>query len=202
MKGFGLLTMALGISMFIKGKHMLIVILSLAVGGILGVVLGLKDLFYHFSEIARQLTSGETTFNEGLITAFLLYCVGPLTILGCLQDGLEKKIDILALKSFLDGVTAIFLSASLGTGVLVSALLVFVFQALLTLFARALKPLTEKSGVMENLEATGGLLLIAIGFQLLDIADLHPELYLPALILAPLITLLLPKSNVAFKQDS
>lgn len=188
--GIGIVTCVLGIKMALGSKNILIVVGSICLGGILGAMLGIDHGLQNFAEWARSQIGGGGSFNEGLLTASILYCVGPMTILGCLQDGLEGKIELLAIKSTLDGVASIFLAATLGIGVLVSAAVVFVVQGLITLLARPLAPIAKREGVIDEASATGGIMLIAVGLGLLGIKDVATELFLPALILAPIATIL------------
>lgn len=183
--GFGLVTVGLGVMMFLKSKNPLIVIGSIALGGIIGTWIGIDVGLEQFSEWVRQSVGGGATFNEGLITTSVLFCVGPMTLLGCLQDAIEKKIEILSLKSLLDGISAIFFASSLGLGVLFSAGVVLVIQGTLTLLARPLRKFAENQESLAEATAIGGIMLMAIGLNLANVAELHAENFAPALLLAP-----------------
>lgn len=185
--GIGLATLALGVKMFLETKSVLIVVAAIVLGGILGLLLRLDEGLRGFAEFAQSTIGAgdDGRFEEGLITASVLFCVGPMTLLGCLQDGLEGKIELLAIKSTLDGFAALFLSATLGVGVLVSALVVLVFQGVLTNGATRLKSLARHNDRMAETTAVGGLLLVAIGLGLLEIKKLAAATYLPALVIAP-----------------
>jgi uncharacterized membrane protein YqgA involved in biofilm formation len=113
-----------------------------------------------------------------------------MTVLGCMQDALEKKQEILALKSTMDGIAAVFLTAALGLGVLLTAGLVLVFQGLLTLGARYLQPVADDAEALAELGATGGAILLGTGLGLLEIKDLHTANYLPSIFLAPAIVMI------------
>ena len=126
-------------------------------------------------------------YIEGFVAASLVFCVGPLTIIGSLQDGLGEGFSQLALKSVLDGFTSIAFAASLGWGVAASAITVLVVQGSLTAAAAALGGLLPASGIAA-MTATGGLLLAGIAFRLLRIRTLPVADLLPALIVAPLLT--------------
>lgn len=186
--GIGLLTLGIGIKLFLGSKNILIVAMSIALGGMIGYALGITNGIGHFAEWAKGAFGGQHvgTFAEGLITTSILFCVGPMTLLGCMQDGLEGKIDLLALKSTMDGVSSIFFAAALGHGVLVSALVVLVVQGALTLGAQALRPVVDDEELLAEVSATGGVILLGIGLGLLDIKKLPTADYLPALALAPL----------------
>jgi uncharacterized protein len=134
-----------------------------------------------------MLRSGDPRFNEGLITTSILFCVGPMTLLGCIKDGLEGDTELLKLKSTLDGFGAFFFAAALGVGVLVTALVVLVFQGALTLAAKPLRFLAEDQEYVAEATAAGGIMMMATGLGLVEIRDLPVANYLPALALAPLL---------------
>ena len=190
--GLGLVTCGLGIRMFLKGNNPLIAALSMAVGGVLGLALGLN------ADIAQLALwckihlgqSGSPKFVDGLVTSFVLFCIGPMTLLGCMQDALEKKIELLSLKSTLDGIAAFFLAAASGAGVVVTAFLLLIYQGAITLAARPLKPLAEDEDILGETTATGGAILFATGLGLLGIKDLETANFLPAVFLAPIFVIL------------
>ena len=126
--GIGLVTIGVGIGMFLKSRNVLFVVGSITFGGILGAWMGIDVGLDRLAEGFRQLVGGEGDFNLGFVTASILYCVGPMTLLGCIQDGIEGKSELLRLKSMLDGITSVFFAASMGVGVLASAATVLVFQ--------------------------------------------------------------------------
>jgi len=193
--GLGLVVIGIGVSMFLRGKNPLIAAISIATGGIVGLALGIDAGIGHLAATIRnQLgATGESTFAEGLITSFVLFCVGPMTILGCLQDALEQKIDLLAVKSTLDGIAAVFLAAALGRGVLVTAFLILIFQGGLTLLARPLRKLAGNEDALAEISGAGGAIMLGTAFGLLGIVDLHTANYLPAIFIAPAIALIAPK---------
>ncbi|MBV6490427.1 MAG: hypothetical protein CNCCGFBP_00893 [Fimbriimonadaceae bacterium] len=187
--GIGLATLGLGVKMFLETRSVLIVVAAIVLGGVLGLLLRLDEGLRAFAEFAKSTLGAaeDGRFEEGLITASVLFCVGPMTLLGCLQDGLEGKIELLAIKSTLDGFAALFLSATLGAGVLVSALVVLVFQGALTNGATRLKFLARHNDRLAETTAVGGLLLVAIGLGLLEVKSLAAATYLPALVVAPIL---------------
>src|SRR4051812_7049061 len=189
LSGLGLVTVGMGIKLFLGGKNILIVALAVALGGILGLALGLQSGLDSFAEWAKVRLGGGGHFTEAVITSSVLYCVGPMTLLGCIQDGLEKKIDLLALKSTMDGIAAIFLAAAMGAGVLLTAFLVLIFQGGLTLLAEPLRPLAEDAEVLGELSGAGGAILLGTGIGLIGLANLQTANYLPAIFLAPLLVL-------------
>jgi uncharacterized protein len=188
--GIGLCGIGMGIRMFLKTQNSLVPTISVAIGGVIGLALGIHAGIDAFADWAKtHLPGNNVHFNEGLITSFVLFCIGPMTLLGCMQDALEKKIELLALKSTMDGISAIFLAAAFGAGVLVTAGLLLVFQTALTLLTRKLKPLADNPIMLDELTAAGGAILAGIGIGLIGLKDLHTANYLPALFLAPILAL-------------
>ncbi len=186
------------------GAPVLIVLGSLLIGSIIGSLLGVESRLEGLAgriqgAVARRLPAeggagGRERFIEGWLSATLLFCVGPLTILGSLSDGLGRGIDQLALKSVLDGFAAMAFASSFGVGVLLSAVSVGVIQGLLTLVGALLGSIMPEAHIAA-LTATGGLMLAGIGLRLLRIRDVPVGDMLPALIVAPLLTQLV----VAFR---
>lgn len=185
------------------GAPVLIVLGSLLIGGITGSLLRIEGRLEDLAggiqtRLARrpQLVGAQEgsqgheareRFIEGWLSASLLFCVGPLTILGSLSDGMGKGIDQLTLKAVLDGFAAVAFASSFGVGVLLSALSVAVVQGLLTLAGMLLGSILPNADVAA-LTATGGLLLVGISLRLLRIREIPVGDLLPALIVAPLLT--------------
>ena len=190
----GALTEALG-----SGVPVLVVLGSLLIGGITGSLLRIEQRLEGLAgtiqaQVARTSRGRGGTdrasrdrFVEGWLTASLLFCVGPLTILGTLSDGLGRGIDQLVLKSTLDGFAAIAFASSFGLGVLMAGLSVAIVQGGLTLVAVLLGSLLPDAHVAA-LTATGGLLLVGVAFRLLRLRDVPVGDLLPALVVAPLLT--------------
>ena len=169
----------------------LIVLGSVLIGGICGSLLRVEDRLEGVGDaIRRRVPHGRggdrDRFLEGFVTASLVFCVGPLTILGSLDDGLGRGIDKLALKATLDGFASIAFAASLGWGVAASALVVLVVQGALTLMAALLGDLLRDAH-LAAVTATGGLLLVGVGLRLLRIRSVPVADLLPALAVAPLL---------------
>ena len=169
----------------------LIVLGSVLIGGICGSLLRVEDRLEGMGDaIRRRVPHGRggdrDRFVEGFVTASLVFCVGPLTILGSLDDGLGRGIDKLALKATLDGFASIAFAASLGWGVAASALVILVVQGALTLLAALLGDLLPDAH-LAALTATGGLLLVGVGLGLLRIRSVPVADLLPALAVAPLL---------------
>jgi uncharacterized protein len=135
-------------------------------------------------------TEKDSTFSKSFVTASLLFCVGPMTILGSIQDGLSGDYTLLATKSILDGFGSLALAASMGWGVLFAALTVLIYQGGLTLGAGLVKALLTEPMVAE-MTATGGTLILAIGLNLLDLTPIRVANFLPALVVAPIVVTVL-----------
>lgn len=191
--GIGLCNVLFAVKMFLEGDDILLTVAAVALGGLLGTALGLTAGLHAFAETVRSALGGGGRFNEALITTSVLYCVGPMTVLGCIRDGLEGDIELLKLKSVLDGATAVFFAAALGPGVLVTAAVVLVFQGALTLAARPLEPLTRVPGVVKEMGSVGGVLMLAIGLGLAGVKAFPSEVFLPALVLAPVFVVVKAK---------
>ncbi|MFD2080347.1 DUF554 domain-containing protein [Actinopolymorpha cephalotaxi] len=174
---------------------MLIVLASLVVGGVIGSLLRLElrleGLGHRLqARLAGRAASPERRlFVEGFVAASLLFCVGPLTVLGSISDGLGRGSEQLALKATLDGITSVAFAASFGWGVAAAALTVLVVQGGLTVVG-ALVGTFLSTGQVSALTATGGLLLVGVALRLLRVRQLPVGDLLPALALAPLFTAL------------
>jgi uncharacterized membrane protein YqgA involved in biofilm formation len=179
---------------------MLIVLGSLLLGGIIGSLLGLEDRLEGFGgwmqqRLRRRLTresagsADRQRFIEGFVTASLVFCVGPLTVLGSLNDGLGNGADLLYLKSALDGFAAIAFAASLGWGVGASAVALIGVQGSLTLLGAVLGDVLPAAHVAA-LTATGGLMLVGVALRLLRVKQVPVGDLLPGLLIAPLLTAL------------
>ena len=190
-QGIGLVTLAVGMSMVLETDSFLVVLGSVLVGGILGEWWQLERRLDDAADwlqarVARFpfLTRGE--FTRGFVTASLVFCVGPMTVLGSIQDGLSGDYTLLAIKSVLDGFSSLAYAAAMGMGVTFAALAVLVLQGALTLGASLFQNILTDAMVTE-LTATGGVLLLGIGLLLLEIKQLRVANFLPALVVAPLL---------------
>jgi uncharacterized membrane protein YqgA involved in biofilm formation len=176
------------------GGTLLIVLGALVIGGIVGSLLRIEDRLESVGgwlqgKLAKGDAESRATFVEGFVDASLVFCIGPLAILGSLSDGLGRGIDQLALKSTLDGFASLAFAASLGWGVAASALSVGVWQGLLTLLSAGLGTLLS-AALIASITATGGVLLLGVGLRLLGIKQIAVGDLLPALLVAPLLTYL------------
>jgi len=186
--GLGLVTIALGLSMTLDTANILIVMGSVLVGGIVGEWWRLEERLQAAGDALQARVGAGTgsTVAQGFVTASLIFCVGPMTILGSIQDGMLGDYTLLAIKSLMDGFAAMALASSLGIGVLFSALTVFLFQGGLALLAR-LAGVGMTDAMIAEMTATGGLLIIGIGLTLLELKRIRLASYLPGIFIAPLV---------------
>lgn len=186
-QAIGLFTIFLGISMALKTQNFLIMIFSIVLGSLLGEILDIDSWVNRFGEyLKKKLNSKESNFSEGFVTAFLLFCMGSMTILGAIEEGLGNPPNLLLSKSVLDGFSSIALASSLGIGVLFSALPLLIFQGGITLFAASLQDILTLS-LINEITAVGGLLLIGLGITILEIKEIKVLNMIPSLVLAALL---------------
>jgi len=190
--GMGLFLVAMGLQMFLKTGNSLIVLGALITGTLLGEWWRIEDGLHKLGIFLEQKFSseedhGSNRFVRGFMTASLLFCIGPIAILGSIQDGLTGNFNLLVVKSVLDGFASIAFASALGIGVAFSALLILVYQGGISLMAGQLNAIVTTS-MMNELTATGGILLIGIGISnLLEIKKIRVGNMLPSLLIAPLI---------------
>ncbi len=189
--GLGLATILIGLRLALRADNMLIVIGSLAVGGLLGEWWNLEKRLEDAGAWLKARTgSTEGRFVTGFVTASLVYCVGPMTIVGSIQEGINGNADVLYAKSMLDGVASVAFASSLGVGVLFSSLTVLVVQGGLTLLGNQLTFLLNER-ILNEVTGTGGALILGIGFLLLEVRRLRVANFLPALPIAAALAALL-----------
>lgn len=190
MSGLGALTMVIGLSMAFKSANLLIVMGAVLLGSITGELIGIEKWLKRLGDrFEARLTrpDSSSTFSMGFVTASLLFCIGPMAVVGAIDDALRGDVSVLAMKSVLDGFSALALASALGWGVGLSALSVLVYQGAITAAAGAVEQVMTQALVTE-LTATGGVLVLAMGFKLLELKDVRVGNMLPALVYAPLIT--------------
>jgi len=189
-QGIGLFTIFIGIKMALKTDYLLIMVFSIVIGSVLGELINIEKGINNLSEyLKRKIKLSSDKFSEGLITAFLLFCLGSMTILGSIEEGLGGKPTLLFTKSLMDGFSSIALSASLGIGVIFSVIPLLIYQGGLTLFAGHLQTFFAKTMINE-LTAVGGILLIGLGINILEILKLRISNMLPSLIIVILMVLI------------
>jgi uncharacterized membrane protein YqgA involved in biofilm formation len=190
MHALGLSTLLIGMQMAFKTENILFVIGSLAVGGIVGELIGLEEWLESLGEfIKKKVKSKSGSFVLGFVTSSLVFCIGPMTIVGSIQDGVKGDAGLLFAKSVLDGFASLIFASTLGVGVVFSSLTVLIFQGGLTILGSKLSFLLRPE-VLDELVATGGLIIVGIGFYLLGIKKIKVGNFLPALFVVVILVLL------------
>jgi hypothetical protein len=212
LQAIGLVTVVIGLQRALPGENVLLLLISVVIGAVLGEVLDIDARLEQLGRVAerllnsreRKLAPSQTAIEtesagtvaarsgltaRGFVTASLIFCVGPMTIMGSFEDGLFGAYQTLALKATLDGITATILAATLGWGVLLAAATVLIFQGTLTLGASLLRTtLTEP--MIAQITAVGGLLLLGVGLNILELTRIRVANLLPALAVAPALVAL------------
>lgn len=192
MQGLGLTTLIIGVQMAFKSQNILIVILSLVIGGLFGEWLAIDRRLQAFGEwLTTRLGSRHGNAGDGFITASLVYCVGAMAIVGPIQDGLTGDAATLYAKSMLDGVSAVVFASTMGIGVALSAISVLLYQGAITLLAGQASGLFSEA-VVREMTAVGGTLILAIALLILEIKKINVANLLPAIPAAAVIALLWP----------
>jgi uncharacterized membrane protein YqgA involved in biofilm formation len=193
--GLGLFTAAIGLRMFLETQNPLYPLGGVVLGALIGEALRIEDALGRVGgwlEARFMRGSGEPTSNfvRGFLTASILFCVGPITILGSIQDGLTGDYQLLAIKSVLDGFAALALASALGAGVLFSILVILTYQGALTLLAAQAQALLTEPMTAE-MTAVGGVLLLGVAIgSLLELRPIRTGNLLPALFISPLLVAL------------
>ena len=187
MQAIGIVTLLVGVANFLEFDNPLVPLVSVVAGLVVGELLGIEEVLRRFGDyLEKRFSRGESPVSRAFVTTSLLFCVGPLTIIGSLQDGLRGDYGILALKSALDFIAALTFAAVLGWGVLLSAGTVLLVQGSLTLAAGTLDAVVTEDMISAT-TATGGILIVGLGLGLLDLKEVRVAIMLPALFFAPLI---------------
>ncbi len=197
-QGIGLAVLLIGVSMALQTKNTLVVIASLVLGGIVGELIDIEQQLQKFGQMLERKLSknGQAAgFTKAFVTASLIYCVGAMAIMGAFESGLTGNNTILYAKAMLDGVTALVFASSMGIGVLASAIPVFIYQGLLTLSAGLLQGVLSPQ-VITEMGATGGLLIVGIGLNILEIKDIKVGNLLPGLFIAIPLTVLFTRLHL------
>lgn len=171
------------------GAAFVVIILAMLIGGLLGSALRVEDRIGHLGDLARRhlvRDGGDHRFVDAFVTSTLVFCVGPLAILGPISDGLGRGADQLFVKSMLDGFASIAFASALGPGVLVSALAVLVYQGAFTLVGLFLGSILPPAEI-DALTIVGGIVLLGLAFRLLEVKRIRVADLLPALALAPVL---------------
>jgi uncharacterized protein len=194
--GMGLFILGMGVQMFLKTENSLVVLGALLIGTLLGEWWRIEDGLHRLGvflegRFSREEDDGSNRFIRGFMTASLLFAIGPIGILGSIQDGLSGDYKLLVVKSVIDGFASIAFASTLGIGVAFSSLIIFVYQGAISLMAAQLDAVVTTS-MMNELTATGGIMLMGIGISnMLEIKKIRIGNMLPALLIAPLIAWIL-----------
>jgi hypothetical protein len=195
--GLGLVTLAVGLRMALTTANILIVMGSILLGGILGEWWRIEDGLQALGDrLQERMKVGSTgTLAQGFVTASLIFCVGPMTVLGSIRDGMLGDYSLLAIKSLLDGFASLALASSLGIGVLFSAVTVLVVQGGIALLAK-LAQFGMSEPMITEMSATGGVIIMGIGLILLDLKRIRVGSFLPGILIAPLVVWVLTTLHI------
>ena len=192
MQAIGIVTLLVGVSNFLEYDNPLVPLVSVVAGLVVGELIGIDGALKHFGDrLEVRFSRGKSPVSRAFVTTSLLFCVGPLTVIGSLEDGLRGDYGLLALKSALDFIAALTFASVLGWGVLLSAGTVLVVQGSLTLGASFLDAVVS-GPMISATTATGGVLIFGLGLGLLDIKEVRVANMLPALLFAPLLVAAVP----------
>jgi uncharacterized membrane protein YqgA involved in biofilm formation len=177
-------------------KQFAIVLVALILGRLTGRLLRIQHGLNRLGRYARESFSAAQSatdhrFSDGFVTCTVLFCVGPLAILGSLEDGLHGDFKTLAIKAVMDGLATVAFAQTFGWGVILAAVPVVAYQGTLTLAARALAPRLETLALLDPVCATGGIMLFSVALVILELKKVELADYLPSLVCAPLLTWLL-----------
>lgn len=202
----GLFTLSYGIFIFGQTQNMLIPLFSLIFGTIIGELLKIEEGLNELGERIQQklaawngnLTGESKKFVSGFVSASLLFCIGPMAILGSIQDGISGDYQMLAIKSLLDGIASIAFASTLGVGVIFSAIIVLIYQGVISLLAGWIGQ-GFSDAIIAEITATGGVILVGIAISnLLQIKKIRTGSFLPAIFLAGIIVLILNALGIAY----
>lgn len=194
-QGIGLFTLVIGISMSLSAENMILVLLSIAAGAVVGQVIDIDKQLRRFLEYVRRKTekknaetsATQTKFTEGFVTASMLYCIGSMSILGAIEDGMGEAPQLLFTKSVMDGISSVALASTFGMAILLSSIPLLVYQGAITIFAGfIMQYMTDP--MIADLTATGGILLIGLGINILNIKSIQVTNMLPAIIIVVILS--------------
>lgn len=199
LSGIGLLTIGVGVSSFLETRNAVFPVVSIVVGALVGELLRLEERLEGVGERLRRRFEpggpGGSTFVEGFVTASLTFCIGALTVLGSLRDGIDGDTELLVVKASLDGVISVVYAAAFGWGVGFSALTILVVQGLLTVAGWGLGESILSDRMVAELSATGGVMILGIGLRVLDLKKVPVASFLPGLVVAPVLVALFARSS-------
>ncbi|MGI5921903.1 MAG: DUF554 domain-containing protein [Syntrophomonadaceae bacterium] len=185
--GLGLLIIVIGIQYGFKADSMTVVVLSLTIGAIIGEWRQWETRLERLGiKIEKKFGNGDSHFVKGFVSATLLFCIGAMAVVGALENGLTGNYQILVVKSILDAIFSALFAASMGVGVLFSAIPVFIYQGTISLGAGVLKPLLTDP-MLNNITALGGILIAGLGLNIMGITRIRIANLLPGILLVPIL---------------
>ncbi|MFW5649005.1 MAG: DUF554 domain-containing protein [Candidatus Alkaliphilus sp. MAG34] len=190
MQGVGLSVLVIGLSGALKTDNILLMVFSTVIGVIIGEAAKIEDKLEGLGKrLENRFGNEKDGIVKGFVTGSLVYCIGAMAIMGALESGLTGNHEILFTKSLLDGVTAIIFASTLGIGVAFSSIAIFVYQGLITITASFIKPFLAES-VIREMSAVGGLLILAISFNIMEVKKIRVGNMLPAIFIPVLYYIL------------
>jgi len=184
--GVGFAVLLIGLEMALEVESIVVLILSLALGGVAGELLDIDGHLNVLGEKIKESVSSTSSFGEAFVTATLIFCVGPMAIMGAIQSGVQGDHSTLFAKSMLDGVTSVVLSSTLGIGVLLSAVPVLMYQGGISLAGLALASILSE-GMINAITSAGGLLIVGLSLNMLKVSEIRVANLLPSLLFAPIL---------------
>jgi len=196
MKMGGLALLLLGMQLAFGGNRFILILISVVFGSILGEIIDIDRAMERFgAKMESSLNTDNNGFSRAFVYSTLLFCIGPMSIMGSIEGGLRGEHSILITKAVLDGIFSAILTVSMGIGVIGSALTTGAYQGAIVLCSRWLEQYLTETMVTE-MTATGGLLILAIGMNMMKIRDFKTANMLPALLLICLLTMLIPLGGI------
>ncbi len=188
MRSLGLVVVLIGLMMAIKTNEIVLLTVSILIGTAMGEI---AEIERRLEDLGKRVEKRfeSSRFAEGFVSATLLFCVGSMAIIGPIQEGLTGDYSLLVTKSMLDGVAAVALASTLGIGVLFSSVSVLLYQGFFTLLAVVTAGMVPEE-IVNEITATGGILIVAIGLRLMGIVDMKPGNMLPSLLVSPILVYL------------
>lgn len=181
MDGIGLSVLVIGVSNALEFENLVVVIVSIVIGSIIGELIDINNRLNNLGDkLQSKFKNEEGNFSKGFVTASLVYCVGAMAIVGAIQSGLTGNHQTLYAKAVLDGITAIVFASTLGIGVMFSSLAVFLYQGIITIFASSLSLILTEIAINE-ISSVGGILIMAIGINLLGLKEIKIANMLPSI---------------------
>lgn len=189
LQGLGMSVLLIGLQMAFKTQNILIVIVSLVLGSVIGEALQIEDWLNRLGNwVTARFSSKGGNIGQGFVSASLIYCVGAMAVVGSIQDGLTGDATTLYAKSMLDGVMSVVLASTMGAGVALSAISIFLYQGLITVLAGWFSSVISES-LIKEVTAVGGVLIVGIALSILEIRKINVANLLPAVPVAVLIAI-------------